>query len=102
MEIAILILSFALTISVYINWNLNRKVEILEKYCTDFANKLMHLQSRIKTANEIMVAADVRGGFSSDDEIGGAFKVIKSCIEFINEDVENDDTTSSNTEEKAE
>ena len=39
----------------------------------------------IAEANDRMEQVDKRGSFSSDDEIGFAYKTIKDCIEQLNE-----------------
>lgn len=77
------VLAIALIVSVYVNWNLYRKVDILEKYSTEFLTELTSLKDRIRVASKIMSDADARGSFSSDDEIGSSFKIIKSCIDYM-------------------
>ena len=66
-EIFLLVL---LIISLYIIYNLNRKVEQYETFIEELKQKVSDTNSNI---NEI----DVRGSFSSDDEIGFYFKYIK-------------------------
>jgi len=66
-EIILLVL---LIISLYIIYNLNRKVEQYETFIEELKQKVSDTNSNI---NEI----DVRGSFSSDDEIGFYFKYIK-------------------------
>jgi hypothetical protein len=84
--IILILLSVLLLISIYVNWNLYRKVGILEKYSTDFLTELTTLKEKISLANKIMNDADTKGGFSSDDEIGSVFKLIKGCIEYLDGD----------------
>ena len=67
-EIILLVL---LIISLYIIYNLNRKVEQYETFIEELKQKVSDTNSNI---NEI----DVRGSFSSDDEIGFYFKYIKN------------------------
>ena len=82
--ITIFILTILLIISLYVNWNLYRKVGILEKYATKFLSELTNLKQRIEVASKVMNEADIRGSFSSDDEVGSAFKIIKDCIDYMN------------------
>ena len=67
-EIILLVL---LIISLYIIYNLNRKVE---QYETLYES----LFDRVSEVNKLLQQIDVRGSFSSDDEIGFYFKYIKS------------------------
>jgi len=78
-----IILVILLTASVYVNWNLYRKVDLLEKYSSDFLTELTMLKNKIAMASKVMNDADTRGGFSSDDEIGTAFSIIKDCIDYM-------------------
>ena len=66
-EIILLVL---LIISLYIIYNLNKKTEQYETLFEELKQKVSDTNSNI---NEI----DVRGSFSSDDEIGFYFKYIK-------------------------
>jgi len=66
-EIILLVL---LIISLYIIYNLNKKTEQYETFIEELKQKVSDTNSNI---NEI----DVRGSFSSDDEIGFYFKYIK-------------------------
>jgi len=66
-EIILLVL---LIISLYIIYNLNKKTEQYETLFEQLRQKVSYTNSNI---NEI----DVRGSFSSDDEIGFYFKYIK-------------------------
>ncbi len=66
-EIILLVL---LIISLYIIYNLNKKTEQYETLFEQLRQKVSDTNSNI---NEI----DVRGSFSSDDEIGFYFKYIK-------------------------
>ena len=67
-EIFLLVL---LIISLYIIYNLNTKLEQYESLFEKLRNQVNQTNSNI---NEI----DVRGSFSSDDEIGFYFKYIKN------------------------
>lgn len=58
----------------YVVYNLDRKYEFLENKLLEFFEKAENVYKKM---NEI----DVRGSFSSDDEVGFAFKEMKSLIE---------------------
>ena len=83
MIIAIIILSVLLAISVYLNWNLSKKVDLLERYASDFLTDLVHLKEKIREANQVIKDADIRGSFESDDEVGSVFKILKDSIEYL-------------------
>lgn len=83
MSIAVILLSILLVISVYLNWNLSRKVNMLEGYASDFLTDLMHLKEKIREANLVIKNADIRGSFESDDEVGSVFKILKDSIEYL-------------------
>jgi hypothetical protein len=70
-------------ISFYVIWNTNRKLELLERYTSEFLTDLTSLQDKISEANRIMNEADRLGAFESDDEVGTAFKIIKDCIQSL-------------------
>lgn len=80
---AIVILSVLLLTSVYLNWNLSRKVTMLEGYASDFLTDLVHLKEKIREANRVIKEADIRGSFESDDEVGSVFKILKDSIEYL-------------------
>ena len=67
-EIILLVL---LIICLYIIYNLNKKTEQYETWFESFNEKVSDTNVKL---NEI----DVRGSFSSDDEIGFYFKYIQS------------------------
>ena len=69
-----------LVISLLVIRNLLLKVEELEDYVKFTTDRLAALSSDVKTAQRVIEQADVRGSFSSDDEIGEAFETIKSAI----------------------
>ena len=62
----------SLTLS-YVVFNLTRKVERLETWIEDYAQRIQDTQH---TLDEI----DNEGSFESDDEIGVVFESIKSAI----------------------
>ena len=83
MIITIIILSILLLISGYLNWNLSKKVTLLEGYASDFLTDLIHLKEKIREANKVVKEADIRGSFESDDEVGTIFKILKDSIEYL-------------------
>lgn len=90
----ILILAVLLGGSLYLNWNLSRKVTILERYAGEFLTDLYDLRARTAAAYKVIKDADLKGAFESDDEVGSAFKIIKQAIESMH-DIELDDTSES-------
>ena len=70
-----------LVISLFVIRNLLLKVEELEDYVQLTTDRLVSLSADVKTAQRVMEQADVRGSFSSDDEIGEAFTTIKSAVD---------------------
>ena len=59
-------------------FNLTRKVERLETWIEDYAQRIQETQRALK---EI----DNKGTFEADDEIGVTFKSIKEAIDELNE-----------------
>ena len=51
----IITLFIFLIISLYVNWNLYRKVSLLEKYASDFLSDLVNLKNKIREANKIKI-----------------------------------------------
>ena len=70
-----------LVISLFVIRNLLLKVEELEDYVQLTTDRLVSLSADVKTAQRVMEQADVRGSFSSDDEIGEAFTTKKSAVD---------------------
>lgn len=69
-----------LVISLFVIRNLLLKVEELEDYVQFTTDRLATLSADVKNAKRVIDQADVRGSFSSDDEVGEAFNTIKSAI----------------------
>ena len=67
----------SLTLS-YVVFNLTRKVERLETWVEDYAERIQQTQNVLK---EI----DQKGTFEADDEIGVVFTAIKEAVDEINE-----------------
>ena len=60
-------------VSLYVNWNLMRKTELLETWVEDFTQT-------IETINRELKEIDAKGSFESDDETGAIFKQIQDTI----------------------
>ena len=68
-------------VAITLGWttfNLTRKVERLESWVEDYAQRVIRTQQTLK---EI----DNRGNFEADDEVGVIFDSIKETIDEINE-----------------
>ena len=59
-------------------FNLTRKVERLETWIEDYAQ-------RIKDTKQVLEEIDAKGSFEADDEIGVVFTSIKEAIDELNE-----------------
>ena len=67
----------SLTLS-YVVFNLTRKVERLETWVEDYAQ-------RIQDTKQVLDELDNKGTFKADDEIGVVFTSIKEAVDEINE-----------------
>ena len=67
----------SLTLS-YVVFNLTRKVERLETWVEDYAQRIQDTQETLK---EI----DSKGDFEADDEVGVIFTSIKEAVDELNE-----------------
>jgi len=67
----------SLTLS-YVVFNLTRKVERLETWVEDYAQ-------RIQDTKQVLEEIDSKGSFEADDEIGVVFTAIKEAVDEINE-----------------
>jgi len=67
----------SLTLS-YIVFNLTRKVERLETWVEDYAQ-------RIQDTQQVLKEIDSKGTFQADDEIGVIFTSIKEAVDELNE-----------------
>lgn len=77
----IVTLALILILSLYINFNLYRKILHYENI-QDSYDKLLEwftfFRAKIEESETRLVVVDKRGGFSSDDEVGFLFKEIRS------------------------
>tara|TARA_Y100000592_G_scaffold49141_1_gene77745 strand:+ start:359 stop:610 length:252 start_codon:yes stop_codon:yes gene_type:complete len=67
----------SLTLS-YVVFNLTRKVERLETWIENYAQ-------RIQDTQQVLKEIDSKGTFESDDEIGVIFTSIKEAVDELNE-----------------
>ena len=68
-------------VSIILGWttfNLTRKVERLETWIEDYAQ-------RIQDTKQVLEEIDAKGSFEADDEIGVVFTAIKEAVDEINE-----------------
>ena len=75
-----IILGLSITISLvslYVNWNLMRKTELLETWVEDFSDRISRVQ-------QDLTEIDSTGHFEADDEIGTIFEGIKEVITDLN------------------
>jgi len=77
LEIMLVLLSILFVASCYVIWNLNKKLEYLEDWISDFINTIEKVQSELKKI-------DYRGSFESDDETGVIFEQIKVTVNQLN------------------
>jgi len=71
--LSILILTLSWT-----TFNLTRKVERLESWIEDYAQ-------RIQDTKRVLEEIDAKGSFEADDEIGVVFTAIKEAVDEINQ-----------------
>ena len=76
--IGYIILSLFVIILSWTTFNLTRKVERLETWIEDYAQ-------RIKDTKQVLEEIDAKGSFEADDEIGVVFTSIKEAVDEINE-----------------
>tara|TARA_R110000803_G_scaffold162064_1_gene225690 strand:- start:40 stop:315 length:276 start_codon:yes stop_codon:yes gene_type:complete len=63
-------------VSLYVNWNLMRKTELLETWVEDFSDRISRVQ-------QDLTEIDSTGHFEADDEIGTIFTSIKEVVNDI-------------------
>ena len=77
LEISLVLMIILLVTSCYVIWNLNKKLESLEDWITDFINTIEKTQLELKKI-------DYKGYFEADDEVGQIFNQIKNTIDQLN------------------
>ena len=85
MEIIIGILTGLLLIAGFVIWNLLKKVERQEDLVEGYQQYLTSVDSAIKLSSKRLKEIDVKGMFSSDDEIGWYFSQIKEIQEILDD-----------------
>jgi len=73
-----------LLISLYIIFNLLKKVEKLEDIAEDSTKFILKLSDIIKESDELIKAVDEKGTFKSDDEVGEFFEYLKQIQQNLN------------------
>mgnify|MGYP001365340356 CR=1 FL=1 len=68
---------FVITLG-WTTFNLTRKVERLETWIEDYAQRVINTQETLKVI-------DQKGDFEADDEVGVIFQSIKETIDELNE-----------------
>tara|TARA_R110000822_G_scaffold55016_1_gene140265 strand:- start:479 stop:754 length:276 start_codon:yes stop_codon:yes gene_type:complete len=63
-------------VSLYVNWNLMRKTELLETWVEDFSDRISRVQ-------QDLTEIDSTGHFEADDEVGTIFTSIKEVVNDI-------------------
>ena len=62
----------------YVIFNLTRKVERLENWVEDYAQRVIDTQ-------QVLKEIDDKGNFEADDEVGIVFQSIKSTVDQLNQ-----------------
>ena len=76
--IGYILLTLLVLILSWTTFNLTRKVERLETWIEDYAQ-------RIQNTKRVLDEVDTTGHFEADDEIGVVFQSIKEAVDEINE-----------------
>ena len=76
--IGYIILSLFVIILSWTTFNLTRKVERLETWIEDYAQRVISTQETLKIIDD-------KGNFEADDEVGVIFTSIKEAIDELNE-----------------
>ena len=76
--IGYILLSIIIITLGWTTFNLTRKVERLETWIEDYAE-------RIQDTKQVLEEIDAKGSFEADDEIGVIFTSIKEAVDEINE-----------------
>ena len=85
-EIIVLILLIAMIgFMGYVIYLMSEQIEQFEEVVDQYTDWIENFIEQISIADQKMQSVDKRGSFSSDDEIGFAFKSVKECIEQLNE-----------------
>lgn len=85
MGIIIGILTGLLVVAGFVIWNLLIKVEKQEDLVESYQRYLTSVDSAIKLSSKRLKEIDVKGMFSSDDEVGWYFTQIKEIQEILDD-----------------
>ena len=85
MEIIIGILTGLLLVAGFVIWNLLKKVEKQEDLVEGYQQYLIAVDSAIKLSSKRLKEIDVKGMFSSDDEIGWYFSQMKEIQDILDD-----------------
>jgi hypothetical protein len=99
MEIVLIVLVLALLASIYVNYNLYRKNNILINLIQIRDSWVVEFYRRIKYISNELKIIDTRGHFEADDEVGFFFKNIKEFETMLSDLVE-DDSKEQDSEQK--
>tara|TARA_R100001377_G_scaffold83411_2_gene64886 strand:- start:103 stop:402 length:300 start_codon:yes stop_codon:yes gene_type:complete len=94
MTTTIIILSIALAVSIFVNWNQLRKQESLSEYVDDLESsntKYYEFYNTLKTKigefNSQIRQIDRLGSFEADDETGFIFKEMQDMFDELNKGI---------------
>jgi hypothetical protein len=85
-----IILFLILCASVYVNWNLLRKIEVLEEANEEATIWVQNYDASLKNILKTIRELDSKKIFESDDEVGTTFDAISKTIESLAELLDND------------
>lgn len=85
MIITIIILSLLLMISVYVNYNILRKLEKQEDILKGYLEYLDSISRIIELSNKRFEDSRLKKAFESDDEVGFFFKQLKSIQDVLDQ-----------------
>ncbi len=78
-------ISVLLLVSVYVNINLFRKIEILEEANDEVSSWIENYGETLKNILSTMREVDSKNLFESDDDVGSVFDSIKKTVESLEE-----------------
>lgn len=80
MEIVLVLLVLILCASLYANYNLYKKYEMLEETALENEQFLLAIRNRVMNKVSELKQIDRRGSFEADDEVGHFFKDLKKIV----------------------
>lgn len=90
MVLSLIVLLILLSVSIYINYNLYKKYDVLdelysnlEKSATEDQEFILSMRNRIMSQRSYLKQLDKNGSFEADDEVGYFFKELKKIINDI-------------------